>query len=50
LKNENGAALTTPLRAQRRHQRDRARHDEAAQQLVALAGSEIGELQAEIGH
>ena len=37
-------------RAQRRHQRDRARHDQAAQQLVALARREIGELQAEIGH
>jgi hypothetical protein len=38
------------VRAQRGDERDRARHDEAAQQLVALARLEIGELQREIGH
>ena len=50
LKNENGAALTTPAGDERRHQRDGARHHQPAQQLVALARLEIGETQAEIGH
>jgi hypothetical protein len=41
--------VDTSLGIPRGDQRDRARHDEAAQQLVALGGGELGEIEAH-GH